>query len=95
MLAQRYELRLHLIGTLPAPQEDAAWRHYSPEELKHFRSQVIREAIAAGRAADDAWDPYKRNLEIDANLRRFAAHRAGGGLPLLRPGRPRGTPPAA
>jgi hypothetical protein len=34
---------------------------------------VIREAIAAGRAADEAWDVYRRDLEIDANLRRFAA----------------------
>jgi NAD(P)-dependent dehydrogenase (short-subunit alcohol dehydrogenase family) len=73
MLARRYALTLHLIGTTPAPREDAAWRHYSPEELKQCKSQVVREAIAAGRPAEEAWDPYKRDLEIDANLRRFAA----------------------
>jgi malonyl CoA-acyl carrier protein transacylase/acyl carrier protein/NAD(P)-dependent dehydrogenase (short-subunit alcohol dehydrogenase family) len=72
-LARRYGLTLHLIGTTPAPREDASWRHYNAEELKQFKAQVIREALAAGHLPDEAWDPYKRGLEIDANLGRFAA----------------------
>jgi acyl transferase domain-containing protein/short-subunit dehydrogenase len=73
-LARRYGLTLHLIGTTPAPREDAPWRHYNPEELKQFKAQVIREALAAGHLPDEAWDPYKRDLEIDVNLGRFAAN---------------------
>ncbi len=72
-LARSYGLTLHLIGTTPAPREDASWRHYNPEELKQFKAQVIREALSAGHLPDEAWDPYKHDLEIYANLGRFAA----------------------
>jgi enoyl-[acyl-carrier protein] reductase III len=57
----------------PAPREDAPWRRYNSDQLKQFKSQVIREALSAGHLPDEAWDPYKRDLEISANLRRFAA----------------------
>ena len=34
---------------------------------------MVREAIAAGQPTDEAWDRYRHDLEIEANLGRFAA----------------------
>ncbi len=41
--------------------------------MKQFKARVVREALAAGRLPEEAWDPYKHDKEIYANLRRFAA----------------------
>lgn len=72
-LGKRFGLKLHLIGRSPAPQPDAPWRNYSDEQLSEFKSQVVRQSIAAGRSPERDWDRVKHDREIDESLRKFAA----------------------
>jgi len=70
-LGRRYGMKLHLIGCSPAPKEDAPWRHFTEDEMKQYKSTLVREAIAAGRSPDDDWERVKHDVEIYATLKRM------------------------
>ena len=72
-LAKRYGLTLHLIGSSPAPPVPDAWRELSPVELQELKVIVAKEALANQEAPAAAWARFEKQLEIDRNLRRFAA----------------------
>ncbi len=73
-LGQRFGLRLHLIGSSPAPEIDPGWRNLSPEGLKQLKTQQIApRAIQQGVSPAEAWLQVERALELDRNLRDFAA----------------------
>ncbi len=71
-LGRRYGVTLHLIGTKPAPREDAPWRHLSADQLKQFKAELVHKAVAAGRVPEDDWEQVKYDIEIYDNLRLFA-----------------------
>ena len=72
-LGKRFGLKLHLIGRSPAPKRDAPWRGYTEEQLGEFKSQIVREAIAAGRSPERDWDRVKHDIEIFETLGKCAA----------------------
>jgi NAD(P)-dependent dehydrogenase (short-subunit alcohol dehydrogenase family) len=70
-LGQRYGLKLHLIGRTPLAAPDAAWRHKSPAELEALKAEILRRPAMNGQSPQAAWERMRRQMEIDANLRRF------------------------
>ncbi|PQO42355.1 type I polyketide synthase [Blastopirellula marina] len=71
-LARRYGWKLHLFGKSPPPLEDAAWRNYDEEQLKTYKTQITRQAVAQGKSPGAAWDRVLKDCEIFNNLRKFA-----------------------
>jgi NAD(P)-dependent dehydrogenase (short-subunit alcohol dehydrogenase family)/acyl carrier protein len=71
-LGARFGMKLHLIGRSPAPREDVPWRACTPEKLSEIKSQVVRQAVAAGRSPEAEWDRIKADIEIHDTLRKFA-----------------------
>ena len=72
-LGTRFGLTLHLLGTRPLPQIDDALRRLSDDALKSYKREVVRQAIKEGKTPGDAWDPVRKDLEIDRNLRAMKA----------------------
>ncbi|WP_350212389.1 SDR family NAD(P)-dependent oxidoreductase [Botrimarina sp.] len=70
-LGKRYGLDLHLLGTRPLPQIDESIRYLTDEQLAPFKRSVVREAIRDGVKPEEAWGPWRRDFEIDRNLRRM------------------------
>lgn len=72
-LAQRFGVKLHLIGTAPTPNIPASWRDATGDDLKAIKLEVMQQARAAGRNAIKHWQDTEKLLEIDATMREFAA----------------------
>ena len=72
-LGKRFQLKLHLLGTTPQSPVDPTWRDLSAEALKQLRTDVMRQAKAAGRSMEGEWSRIQKNIEIDRVLRTFAA----------------------
>lgn len=70
-LGLAYGLKLHLVGSSPAPEADAPWRNRSPEELKALKRAIVRQAIGEGKSPEKQWDRLKNSIEIDKNLQRM------------------------
>jgi len=70
-LACRFGLKMHLIGSTPAPQIDPAWRDYSKEQLDQLRQSVVAQALREGQLPAPAWEAVRRAIEIDKTLQRF------------------------
>ena len=71
-LAQRYGWKLHLFGKSPPPLEDAPWRSFDEEQLKTYKTQITRQAVANGQSPGAAWDRVLKDCEIFDNLKKFA-----------------------
>lgn len=72
-LGRRYGLKLHLIGSSPAPDIDPEWRSYSLPQMKQLKMSVALEARKTGRNLSAAWNAVERAIEIDRNLRALVA----------------------
>jgi NAD(P)-dependent dehydrogenase (short-subunit alcohol dehydrogenase family) len=72
-LARRYGWKLHLVGKSPAPQANAAWRHYDEAQMKTLKTTLARQAVAEGRSPSEAWDRVMKDVEIFNNLAAFAS----------------------
>ncbi len=72
-LARRFGLKLHLIGTSPAEAIDPAWRNLDEKQTAELRGRVIIEARKNGQKPNEAWARVAKVIEIDRNLRAFAA----------------------
>jgi NAD(P)-dependent dehydrogenase (short-subunit alcohol dehydrogenase family) len=70
-LAQRYALKLHLIGSSPSPAIPDEWRTLSVDARREQRGHITQQARAAGRDPGAAWRDVERGLELDASLRAF------------------------
>jgi len=71
-LARQYGWKLHLFGKSPPPIENAPWRHFNDEELKSYKTQITRQAVANGQSPGAAWDRVLKDCEIFNNLQKFA-----------------------
>ncbi len=74
-LAKRYQLKLHLLGASPAPQDNPPWRGMTQDELKQYKSTVVRNATREGRSVNDAWTPIRTEIQIHQSLLEY--QRAG------------------
>jgi acyl transferase domain-containing protein/acyl carrier protein len=72
-LALRYDLKLHLIGTMPRPSAADRWTDLSEDGLKRLKSAVMQRARMEGRSPVDAWQDAEKQLEIERTLAEFAA----------------------
>ncbi len=72
-LGERYGLKLHLIGSSPAPGNMDAWRELTADARRELRGRITQQARDAGQDPAAAWRAVERGLELDANLRAFAA----------------------
>ena len=68
-LAARYDLKLHLLGTAPAPDANAPWRVMDSEQLKELKQQTAIEARQQGISPADAWRSIEKAIELDENFR--------------------------
>ena len=68
-LAARYNLKLHLLGTAPAPDTNAVWRGMNPEQLKQLKRQTAIEARQQGVSPADQWRRIEKAIELDENFR--------------------------
>lgn len=71
-LAERFGIRLHLIGKSHLPSLPDSYRDLDAEGLKELKFKVMREARDAGKNSMTAWQDMEKVLEIDANMRAFA-----------------------
>lgn len=72
-LGRRFGLKLHLLGTASLEQFDESWRDLDASQTAQLRTRVALQARAAGQNPTDAWSAVMRLIEIDRNLRAFAA----------------------
>jgi acyl transferase domain-containing protein/short-subunit dehydrogenase len=70
-LGRRFKLKLHLLGKSPAPDPCAPWRDVTDEQLKSIKTQIVREAMQAGRFPAQEWDRVRKDREIAESLARF------------------------
>ena len=72
-LGRRFGMKLHLLGSSPPPQIEPAWREMSREQLRQLRTRITAEAAGSGELPIEAWRRVEKAIEIDGNLRAFAA----------------------
>ncbi|WP_182864591.1 type I polyketide synthase [Stieleria mannarensis] len=72
-IGRQFGVKLHLVGSSPLPEIEDSWRDLTPEQQKQLRAEVVRKALAAGEVPIEAWARVEKALEIDENLRDFAA----------------------
>ena len=70
-LGKKYGLKLHLLGRSPLPQQD--YTKWSPQQLQAWKTQVMKEAYAAGRKPNEAWAQASKGLELQQTLQAYAA----------------------
>jgi acyl transferase domain-containing protein len=71
-LGERFGIKLHLIGTAPAPTIPDSWRNLNDDGLKALKLEVMQHARAAGRNPVKEWQNTEKALEIDRTMREFA-----------------------
>jgi len=70
-LGQRFGLKLHVLGSSPAPEINDGWRDLSETGLKKLQVSVSRQAHAEGRSPRNAWKQVEKALEIDRCLQTY------------------------
>jgi len=68
-LARKYDLRLHLLGTAPAPDLDDNFVHRVATDRGGVRRAIMQEASTRGDNPVEAWRNTEKAIEIDATLR--------------------------
>ncbi|WP_166830410.1 type I polyketide synthase [Thalassoroseus pseudoceratinae] len=71
-LAPRYDLKLHLIGTAPAPNFPPHWREWRESNRQQIKAEVMRQARESGENSVRAWQDTEKALEIDKTLQELA-----------------------
>ena len=71
-LAERYGLKLHLLGTAPRPSIPPEWRTMAAADLKRLRGEVTLRARQDQEDPLEAWRDVEKAIEIDATLRSLA-----------------------
>lgn len=68
-LAKKYDLRLHLLGTAPAPQLSDEFVRMVESDRGGVRRRIMQDASARGENPVEAWRNTEKAIEIDATLR--------------------------
>lgn len=68
-LAEKYNLKLHLLGTAPAPVLTDEVRLRAQSDRAVLRREIMAGAQQAGENPIDAWRDLEKAIEIDATLR--------------------------
>ncbi|MCO8124050.1 SDR family oxidoreductase [Stieleria sp. TO1_6] len=67
-LAERHDLKLHLLGMAPAPQIDDETRQHALRDRGDLRRVVMRQKQAAGENPVKFWRQFEKAIEIDLTL---------------------------
>ncbi|QDU40500.1 Phthiocerol/phenolphthiocerol synthesis polyketide synthase type I PpsA [Maioricimonas rarisocia] len=67
-LARRFGLKLHLIGSSPAPDVDPSWKNLPETELKQLRRTVMTQARESGKTPAREWARVERAIDMDRTL---------------------------
>ena len=70
-LGKHYGLKLHLIGSSPLTQIDDMMRSLTEEQLKPYKREIVKKALAAKESPDKEWNRFRNALEMDRNLVRM------------------------
>ncbi len=70
-LGRRFGVQLHLLGTAPAPRDDAPRYGRSEDELKELKREIAIRARREGKSPAEEWQRLERAMELDDNLRRL------------------------
>jgi NAD(P)-dependent dehydrogenase (short-subunit alcohol dehydrogenase family) len=68
-LAKKYDLRLHMLGTAPAPQLSDDFVRMVASDRGGVRRSIMQEASSRGENPVEAWRNTEKAIEIDATLR--------------------------
>ena len=68
-LAKKYDLRLHILGTAPAPQLSDDFVRMVASDRGGVRRSIMQEASSRGENPVEAWRNTEKAIEIDATLR--------------------------
>ncbi len=71
-LGLRTGAKLHLVGSSPLPEVPPNYRQFSEQDLKDYKSAVMKEALAGGQKPIEVWAKFEKAVEIDRNLKSFA-----------------------
>lgn len=72
-LAERYDLKLHLLGTAPLPNLSENVRQQAATQRAALRRDVMSRAQAAGENPIEAWRDLEKAIEIDLTLQQCQA----------------------
>ncbi|MDR2171977.1 MAG: SDR family NAD(P)-dependent oxidoreductase [Planctomycetaceae bacterium] len=70
-LAEKYKLKIHILGKQPLPQIDENLRYLDDEQLKPYKIQITTEALKNRILPSKVWDEFQKKIEIDRNLRKM------------------------
>jgi len=70
-LGKHYRLKLYLVGSSPLPQIDDTLRSLTEEQLKPYKREIVKKALAAKESPDKEWNRFRNALEVDRNLVRM------------------------
>lgn len=68
-LAKKYDLRLHMLGTAPAPQLSDEFVRMVEVDRGGVRRSIMQDASSRGENPVEAWRNTEKAIEIDATLR--------------------------
>ncbi|MFO1001034.1 MAG: SDR family NAD(P)-dependent oxidoreductase [Planctomycetaceae bacterium] len=68
-LAKKYDLRLHMLGTAPAPKLSDEFVRMVESDRGGVRRSIMQDASARGENPVEAWRNTEKAIEIDATLR--------------------------
>jgi NAD(P)-dependent dehydrogenase (short-subunit alcohol dehydrogenase family) len=72
-LGSHFGLKLHLLGSSPAPEIDEALRSLTEAELKQHKRVIVKQALSEGKSPEKEWNRLRHALEMDKNLREMQA----------------------
>ncbi|MEM6469361.1 MAG: SDR family NAD(P)-dependent oxidoreductase [Planctomycetota bacterium] len=68
-LAEKYGLKLHLLGMADPPSLDEETREFAKRDLMGLRRKTMRDVQAKGESPVKYWRRFEKAIEIDATLR--------------------------
>ncbi len=70
-IAQRFESKLHILGSSPEPDIDENWLDMTADEIQVVRRKIMAEAVARKEIPAKAWERVEKSIEIKRNFRSF------------------------
>ena len=70
-LGKHYGLHLHLIGSRSLQAIDASLLGMNDEQLKPYKREIVKKALAAKESPEKEWNRFRSNLETARNIKRM------------------------